>query len=126
RARAWVAVVGADMLDASALPAPDLAGDAESVDDDYTLVPTRAVEQTSNSSVRITGSAYECGQSQTGSGFAVAANRVITNAHVVAAVQAPQVESLDGQLVTGQVVAFDPDVDVAIIDLPGPQLPVTR
>jgi len=126
RARAWVAHVRADVLDASELPELDLAGDTDSVDDDYTLVPTRAVEQTSNSSVRITGSAYECGQSQTGSGFAVAANRVVTNAHVVAGVQSPQVESLDGQLFTGQVVAFDPEVDVAIIALPGAQLPVAE
>lgn len=125
-ARAWVAQVRADVLDSSELPELDLAGDDTSVEDQPDIEPTREVEATSDSSVRITGSAYECGQSQTGSGFAVAADRVVTNAHVVAGVQSPQVESLDGQLFTGQVVAFDPEIDVAIIALPGAQLPVVE
>ena len=125
-ARAWVAQVRADVLDSSELPELDLAGDDATVQDEHSIEPTRNVEETSISSVRITGSAYECGQSQTGSGFAVATDRVVTNAHVVAGVQAPQVESLDGQLFTGQVVAFDPEIDVAIIALPGAQLPVVE
>ena len=125
-ARAWVAQVRADVLDSSELPELDLAGDDTAVQDEDSIEPTRDVEATSISSVRITGSAYECGQSQTGSGFAVATDRIVTNAHVVAGVQAPQVESLDGQLFTGQVVAFDPEIDVAIIALPGAQLPVVE
>ena len=126
RARAWVAQVRADVLDSSELPELDLAGDGTTVEDEQHIEPTRDVEETSISSVRITGSAYECGQSQTGSGFAVAGDRVVTNAHVVAGVQAPQVESFEGQLFTGQVVAFDPEIDVAIIALPGAQLPVVE
>ncbi|GAA4475866.1 MarP family serine protease [Enteractinococcus fodinae] len=126
RARAWVAQVRADVLDSSELPELDLAGDGTTVEDEQHIEPTRDVEETSISSVRITGSAYECGQSQTGSGFAVAGDRVVTNAHVVAGVQSPQVESFEGQLFTGQVVAFDPEIDVAIIALPGAQLPVVE
>ena len=126
RARGWVADVRADILNSSELPELDLSAEEDVAEDDYAVGPTRDVEQTSNSSVRITGSAYECGQSQTGSGFAVSTNRVITNAHVVAGVESPQVESLDGQLFTGQVVAFDPEVDIAIIALPEAQLPVAE
>src|SRR5699024_9622134 len=38
----------------------------------------------------------------------------------------PQVESADGNVFSGQVVAFDPDIDVAIIALPGAELPVVQ
>lgn len=125
-ARIWVADVRAAILDSSELPELDLAGNTDPEVEETAIEPTSEVHETSASSVRITGSAYECGQSQTGSGFAVAGDRVVTNAHVVAGVEAPQVESFDGQLFTGQVVAFDPDIDVAIIALPGAQLPVVE
>lgn len=125
-ARVWVAQVRADVLDSSELPELDLAGDDTPDVENPQLEPSAAVEEASSSSVLITGSAYECGQSQTGSGFAISANRVVTNAHVVAGVDSPQVESFDGQLFTGQVVAFDPNIDVAIIALPGAQLPAVE
>lgn len=125
-ARVWIADVRADVLDSSELPELDLAGTEDPQPEQTRLEPTQEVHQTSTSSVRITGSAFECGQSQTGSGFAVTRDRVVTNAHVVAGVEAPQVESFDGQLFTGQVVAFDPDVDIAVIALPGADLPVVE
>src|SRR5699024_5084817 len=125
-ARIWVAEVRAAILDSSELPELDLADNADPEVEKTEIEPTSEVHETSESSVRITGSAYECGQSQTGSGFAVTGNRIVTNAHVVAGVESPQVESFDGQLYTGQVVAFDPDIDVAIIALPGAQLPVVE
>lgn len=122
-ARVWIAQVRADVLDSSALPELDLADESETTVDEAPLEPSSAVEETGASSVRITGSAYECGQSQTGSGFAVTPNRVITNAHVVAGVESPQVESYDGRLYNGDVVAFDPEIDVAVLSLPGAELP---
>lgn len=125
-ARVWIADVRADVLNSSELPELDLADKKNSEPEETVVQPTREVYETSESSVRITGSAYECGQSQTGSGFAVTGDRVMTNAHVVAGVESPQVESFDGQLFTGQVVAFDPEIDVAIIALPGAQLPVVE
>ncbi|MCU1439818.1 MAG: Colicin production protein [Rhodoglobus sp.] len=69
--------------------------------------------------VRITGNAYACGQSQSGTGFVVADDRVVTNAHVVAGVTEPVIEALDGQALPGQVVYFDPLDDLAIIAVPG-------
>ena len=72
--------------------------------------------------VRITGDAQECEQSVSGSGFYFAPGRVLTNAHVVAGVQDLQVRlaGVDSSL-SGQVIYFDPEKDVAVIatDDPG-------
>lgn len=125
-ARAWIAQVRADVLDSSELPELELATGDESPAPQAPPEPGASVHAVSASSVRITGSAYECGQSQTGSGFAVHGHRVITNAHVVAGVEAPQVESYDGEVFTGEVVAFDPENDLAIIALPQADLPVVE
>lgn len=68
---------------------------------------------------RISGVAFACGQNQTGSGFVIAPERVVTNAHVVAGVDRPVVELPDGQVVDGRIVLFDPAADVAVIHVPG-------
>lgn len=69
--------------------------------------------------VRIGGTAYACGQNQTGSGFVVAPNRIVTNAHVVAGVDQPIVEAPNGQTLEGRVVYFDPIDDLAVIAVDG-------
>lgn len=69
--------------------------------------------------VKITGNAFACGQSQSGTGFVVADDRVVTNAHVVAGVTEPVVEAPDGQALQGSVVYFDPEMDLAVILVPG-------
>ena len=69
--------------------------------------------------VRIGGTAYACGQNQTGTGFVVAPGRVVTNAHVVAGVDSPIVEAPDGQTVEGRVVYFDSDDDLAVVAVDG-------
>ncbi|KQV05947.1 MarP family serine protease [Leifsonia sp. Root112D2] len=65
--------------------------------------------------VKVTGVAYACSQTQSGSGFVVAPGRIITNAHVVAGVTQPVVQASDGSTVTGEVVYFDPAHDLAVI-----------
>lgn len=65
--------------------------------------------------VRITGTAFQCGQNQTGSGFVVAPGRVITNAHVVAGVDEPVVEVPGGGALPGRVVQLDTARDIAVI-----------
>lgn len=67
---------------------------------------------------RISGTAFACGQNQSGSGFVVAPERIVTNAHVVAGVDSPIVELPDGQTLDARVVWFDPDTDVAILAVP--------
>lgn len=69
--------------------------------------------------VRITGNAYACGQAQTGTGFVVADERIVTNAHVVAGTEQPVVEALNGQVLTGTIVYFDARDDLAVIAVPG-------
>ncbi|MFD4420661.1 MarP family serine protease [Agromyces sp. NPDC058484] len=77
------------------------------------------VARAAASVVRITGTAFQCGQNLSGSGFVVAENRVVTNAHVVAGVTEPIVEAPGQPAVAGRVVAFDPANDLALIAVPG-------
>ncbi|WP_353826837.1 MarP family serine protease [Agromyces sp. SYSU T0242] len=77
------------------------------------------VQAAAASVVRVTGLAFECGGNLTGSGFVIAPDRVVTNAHVVAGVTDPIVEAPGRGPVSGRVVAFDPDVDLAVIATDG-------
>ncbi len=86
-----------------------------------------ALNAAAQSVVRITGNAYACGVSQSGSGFVVYPERIITNAHVVAGVSEPVVESLSGQSLPATIVYFDPVDDLAVLAVPGlaaPALPL--
>jgi S1-C subfamily serine protease len=80
---------------------------------------TAAQQTAAHSVVKVTGNAYACGQNQTGSGFVVSPDRVITNAHVVAGVSEPVVVAPDGGSWTGHVVYFDPVNDLAVIAVSG-------
>lgn len=80
---------------------------------------SEALNAAAQSVVRITGTAPACGQSQAGSGFIVADDRVVTNAHVVAGVREPVIETPNGQVIGGTVVYFDPIDDLAVIAVPG-------
>jgi S1-C subfamily serine protease len=74
-----------------------------------------ALGQAAASVARVSGTAWACGVSQTGSGFVLAADRVVTNAHVVAGVETALVE-LPGQPAReGRIVYFDPIDDLAVI-----------
>src|SRR5690606_27080309 len=67
---------------------------------------------------RINGVAPSCQKALEGSGFVVAPERVMTNAHVVAGTAAVTVDAASGP-VDASVVLFDPAVDVAILAVPG-------
>lgn len=71
--------------------------------------------------VRVEGQA--CDQVQHGSGFAVAGEVVVTNAHVVAGERGTAVETDDGRRLSAAVIAFDPDRDLAILRVDGLDLP---
>jgi S1-C subfamily serine protease len=53
-----------------------------------------------------------------GSGFVVAPNRVMSNAHVVAGADSVTVEA-NGQTYDATVVSYDPNADISILDVPG-------
>jgi uncharacterized membrane protein required for colicin V production len=80
---------------------------------------TDALAVAAQSVVRISGNAYACGQNQSGTGFVVATDRIVTNAHVVAGVPEPVVEAPNGQALDGRVVYFDPDGDLAVVAVAG-------
>ncbi|MFV0372830.1 MarP family serine protease [Microbacterium sp.] len=73
------------------------------------------LERAAASVARISGTAYSCGVSMTGSGFVVADDLVVTNAHVVAGVDTPVVELPARPPREGRIVYFDPDDDLAVI-----------
>lgn len=62
---------------------------------------------------------------QEGSGFVFSHEHVMTNAHVVAGVSDPTVRVGGvGRAYNAKVVLFDPDTDVAVLDVPGLDAPV--
>lgn len=71
--------------------------------------------QTGDRVVKVLGDADGCGTVVMGSGFVVARDRVMTNAHVVAGVSSPTVTFEDGDVREATVVFFDPAVDVAVL-----------
>jgi S1-C subfamily serine protease len=70
-------------------------------------------ERVSQSTVKIQGQA--CGRIQEGSGFFVDDDLVVTNAHVVAGEDDTGVELSDGSTLDAEVVAFDPQRDLAVL-----------
>ncbi|WP_193606799.1 MarP family serine protease [Nocardioides lijunqiniae] len=57
-----------------------------------------------------------CGRGVEGTGFVYAADRLMTNAHVVAGVEDPEVEIGD-TTVDAEVVEYNPDLDIAVLAL---------
>ena len=83
-------------------------------------VPAAVLERAKRSIVKIVGDAPECRRGQEGSGAVVGPQRVVTNAHVVAGVDAPTVQvGGTGEPLPARVVLFDPQKDVAILAVPG-------
>ncbi|CAJ65184.1 MULTISPECIES: MarP family serine protease [Frankia] len=83
------------------------------------------VQAAAASIVKIRGVARSCDQRVEGSGFVIAPQRVMTNAHVVAGVRHPTVVLSTGTL-PAEVVVFDPDRDVAVLRVPDLQRPPLR
>lgn len=68
-----------------------------------------------------------CGAVHEGSGFIVAPRTVVTNAHVVAGSTDVTLKRPNGEALSAQVVTFDDDRDLAVLDAPGlegPALPI--
>jgi S1-C subfamily serine protease len=90
---------------------------------------TPALNRAAESVLKIAGTAYQCGQNQTGTGFVVAPGRVVTNAHVVAGVSQPVVETPGVGALPGRVVYFDSQHDLAVLavdGLPAAPLPLSQ
>ena len=74
-----------------------------------------AVNRAGGSTVQVVG--HACDQIQEGSGFVVATGYVVTNAHVVAGDRSLAIE--EPASLPATVVAFDPEVDLAILHVDG-------
>ena len=79
---------------------------------------SEALTAAARSVVKVSGTAYACGQDQSGTGFVVARDRVLTNAHVLTGVSSPVVLTSDGSAHVGSIVHFDPTSDLAVIAVP--------
>jgi len=89
-------------------------------------VPATVITADAPSIVKILAFEPECSQESEGSGFVIAPDRIVTNAHVVAgARQVRIVQNGLGQVIdrAATVVYYNPDVDVAVLDVPGLGLP---
>ena len=84
---------------------------------DTSLQDSAVVQQLEDSVLKIRGTAESCSRTLEGSGFVVAPQRVMTNAHVVAGTETTAVETSAGRL-PARVVYFDPAVDVAVLAVP--------
>jgi S1-C subfamily serine protease len=91
---------------------------------DASILRDPQVRSARRSVVRIRGVA--CGLGIEGSGWVAARGLVVTNAHVVAGIPAPLVDTGDGRGRRGRVVAFDAANDVAVVRVPGLSLPALR
>jgi S1-C subfamily serine protease len=99
------------------LPAPDVERPSDPV--------ARGIAQAAvPSTVRV--SAATCQFQSTGTGFAVAGDYVVTNAHVVAGGSTIRVQASGGGLRDATPVFFDPNLDVALLWVPGLGAPPLR
>ena len=91
---------------------------------DATLADSLVVGRTRPSVVKIRGIAQSCQKVLEGTGFVIAPNRVMSNAHVVAGSESVTVEA-EGKKYDATVVSYDPDADISILDVPNlPQEPL--
>ena len=78
------------------------------------------IKNSKNSVVRIDGIAESCSAAMTGTGFIVANERVITNAHVVAGVEDPVISQPNSSSqIEGKVIYINRQKDVAVLFVPG-------
>ncbi|HEU5421493.1 MAG TPA: MarP family serine protease [Streptosporangiaceae bacterium] len=94
---------------ALAIPAPDRA-----------VLNSTGLAKSRNSIVKIMGVAPSCSKRIEGTGFVVSPHHVLTNAHVVAGVtDGPNVYTRRGKQFRATVVLYDPQRDVAVLNVPG-------
>jgi len=85
---------------------------------DASLATDAVVAEAAHSVVKIRSTAPLCQKILDGSGFVIGQDRVMTNAHVVAGAETFSV-SVDGHEHDATVVAFDPNADISILEVPG-------
>lgn len=88
------------------------------------VLNSRGLARAANSVVKVMGTAPSCSRRIEGSGFVYAPGHVLTNAHVVAGVtNGPMVITRHHASFRATVVLYDPERDIAVLDVPGLQAP---
>ncbi len=103
-------------------PLPSVTGpEADVAAPAAAIVASAGVAHAGPSVVKITGSA--CGLGIEGSGWVAGSNLVVTNAHVVAGEHDTEVQVNGGTPIPAHAVVFDPRNDVAVLMVPGLDVP---
>jgi len=89
---------------------------------DPSLAGSAVAAQAARSVVKVHGVAKACQKNLEGSGFVFLPGRVMTNAHVVAGANDVTV-SVGDEEHAATVVAYDPNADISVLDVPGLQAP---
>lgn len=90
---------------------------------DASVLASPVAADLQSSVLRIRGMAPSCQRALEGSGFVIAPERVMTNAHVVAGTEGIVVDTAQGAL-DADVILFDATTDVAVLRVPGLTGPV--
>jgi S1-C subfamily serine protease len=91
---------------------------------DPALARSAVVTSARRSIVKVVGTAPSCGKVLEGSGFVFDKDKVMTNAHVVGGVSEPTVQvGGKGRLHDARVVLYDWKRDIAVLDVPGLDVP---
>ncbi len=94
---------------------------------DTKILNTPELREARHSIVKIIGTARSCQRKIEGTGFVYAPGHVMTNAHVVAGVDSgPTVYTMGSGTYRAKVVLYDYKRDIAILDVPGMQLPTLK
>ncbi|MGH3982098.1 MAG: MarP family serine protease [Pseudonocardiaceae bacterium] len=92
---------------------------------DPVLLNSPVVREARASVLKVRARAASCSRALEGTGFVIAPQRVITNAHVVAGTERVAVETSRGPL-DATVVSYDPNTDVAVLKVPQLRAPVLQ
>jgi uncharacterized membrane protein required for colicin V production len=92
---------------------------------DPVLLNSPVVREARASVLKVRARAASCSRALEGTGFVIAPQRVITNAHVVAGTDRVAVETSRGSL-DATVVSYDPNTDVAVLKVPQLRAPVLQ
>lgn len=91
---------------------------------DPEVLTTQELIDASMSVVKVLGTAPTCQRRVEGTGFAYAQDRIMTNAHVVAGVTDDlRVVTREGHQLPATLVLYDPQQDLAVLHVPGLELP---
>ena len=80
------------------------------------------VQRAGESVLKVRGT-NDCGRGVEGSGFLYSQDRLMTNAHVVAGVDDPEIE-VDGEMLPATVVEYDSELDIAVLAFDSGAIPV--